>query len=466
MTRRRALVGASLALLLACGGSKDVPTQARASGPSSPHSSLVRIPRDGGAARVYEPPRLELTQWESAGRLPAIDTLFGVNQDQALVYLRDKRGTLIALDLPSRRIRSYLRGTRAAAVGADGTLYAVDTAGVVHQYTRRSPERLRARFASVPRELYGAQGSGVVGVDIEAGRLSVVGGADSLRTIEVPPGPVAVTVWGDLIAVAADTAVVLYDPAGAREPRSVRFRAGARAVAFSPSGHHLYVAQDDGELAVIDRFGLEVIRRIELPGPAAELRPGPLGRWLLARPADGASAWVVDIEESRPVGTLATTWAADLPLLTSPDLVVVRDGDDVVARDLSDPALPETGRVDGGAADLWSAPGWSFLGAAPEEEHLEEATADDATAAAGDSAAAGERIFLQVSSSRNPQWARDLAGKLSESGLPASVLSPRRDGDPYRVVLGPYASREEAEERGSSLGMPFFVITTGDTPAP
>jgi len=71
-----------------------------------------------------------------------------------------------------------------------------------------------------------------------------------------------------------------------------------------------------------------------------------------------------------------------------------------------------------------------------------------------------------VSSSRNPQWARDLAGKLSESGLPASVLSPRREGDPYRVVLGPYASREEAEERGSSLGMPFFVITTGEAPAP
>lgn len=465
MTRRRALVGASLALLLACGGSTDDPTQARASGPSSPQSSLVRIPRDGGAARVYEPPRLEPAPWEGAGRLPAIDTLIGVNQDQALVYLRDKRGTLIALDLPSRRIRTYMRGARAGAVGADGTLYAVDTAGAVHQFTRRSPERLRARFGSVPAVLYGIQGTGVVGVDTEQGELAVLGTADSVRTVSVPPGPVAVTIWGDLIAVAADTAVVVYDPSGTREPRSVRFRAGARAVAFSPSGHQLYVAQDDGELAVLDRFGLEVLRRIELPAPAAELRPGPLGRWLLARPDRGDSAWVVDLEQDRPIGTLATVWAADLPLLTSPDLVVLRDGEDVVARSLADPALPETGRVDGGAADLWSAPGWSFLGAAPEQEDVVEAEPGD-SAVAADSAATGERIFLQVSSSRNPQWARDLAGKLSESGLPASVLSPRREGDPYRVVLGPFASREEAEERGSSLGMPFFVISTGEAPAP
>lgn len=465
MTRRRALVGASLALLIACGGSKDVPTQARASGPTSPQSSLVRIPRDGGAARVYEPPRLELAPWEGAGRLPAIDTLFGVNQDQALIYLRDNRGNLIGLDLPSRRIRSYLRGARAAAVGADGTLYAVDTAGVVHQYTRRSPDRLRARFASVPKVLYGIQGAGVVGVNSAQGELSVLSGSDTLRKVAVPTGPVAVTVWGDLIAVAADTAVVVYDPAGTREPRSVRFRAGARAVAFSPSGHQLYVAQDDGQLAVLDRFGLEVLRRFELPGPAAELRPGPLGRWVLARPDDGNTVWVVDLEQNRPVGTLATTWAADLPLLTSPDLVVMRDGADVVARDLSSAAMPETGRVEGGAADLWSAPGWSFLGVAPVQDDIVEAEAGEPGVPA-DSTAASERIFLQVSSSQNPRWARDLAGKLSESGLPASVLAPRRDGDPYRVVLGPYASREEAEERGSSLGMPFFVITTGEAPAP
>ncbi len=465
MTRRCAIVGASLAILLACGGSKDAPTQARASGSTSPQSSLVRIPRAGGAAQVYEPPRLEPAPWEGAGRLPAIDTLFGVNQDQALIFLRDKRGNLIALDLQSRRIRSYLRGARAAAVGADGTLYAVDTAGVVHQYTRRSPERLRARFASVPTVLYGAQGTGVVGVDTRAGELSMLGTADSLRTLSVPRGPVAVTVWGDLIAVAADTAVVVYDPAGVRAPRSLPFRAGARAVAFSPSGHQLYVAQDDGQLAVLDRFGLEVLRRIELPAPAAELRPGPLGRWLLARPDEGGTAWVVDLEAGRPIGTLGTTWAADLPLLTSPDLVVLRDGDDVVARDLVDAAMPETGRVEGGAADIWSAPGWSFLGAAPEPDDM--AAADSGSAdTPGDSGIAAERVFLQVSSSRNPQWARDLAGKLSESGLPASVLSPRREGDPFRVVLGPYASREEAEERGSSLGMPFFVITSGDAPAP
>jgi cell division septation protein DedD len=67
-----------------------------------------------------------------------------------------------------------------------------------------------------------------------------------------------------------------------------------------------------------------------------------------------------------------------------------------------------------------------------------------------------------VSSSRNPSWANELADKLKSAGLPASVLPPKSGEDAYRVVLGPYTSRDQAEATSKSLGMPSFVITPQD----
>jgi cell division protein FtsN len=108
--------------------------------------------------------------------------------------------------------------------------------------------------------------------------------------------------------------------------------------------------------------------------------------------------------------------------------------------------------VDGGAEDFWLPLAWL-----PAGEDREEQAADSAAA---DSAAAGATVFLQVSSSRNPEWAQELTGKLKSAGLPASVLPPKRGEEAYRVVIGPYATREQAEATGRTLGMPSFVIST------
>ena len=73
-------------------------------------------------------------------------------------------------------------------------------------------------------------------------------------------------------------------------------------------------------------------------------------------------------------------------------------------------------------------------------------------------------VFLQVSSSQNPAWAAELARQLTDAGLPASVLKPRATEDGYRVVLGPYASRDEAEATGRKLGRPFFIYQPDQAP--
>jgi cell division septation protein DedD len=39
------------------------------------------------------------------------------------------------------------------------------------------------------------------------------------------------------------------------------------------------------------------------------------------------------------------------------------------------------------------------------------------------------------------------------------VLPPARGEELHRVVLGPFATREEAEQAGRKVGMPSFIIT-------
>ena len=64
---------------------------------------------------------------------------------------------------------------------------------------------------------------------------------------------------------------------------------------------------------------------------------------------------------------------------------------------------------------------------------------------------------MQISSSQNPAWAEELANKMKSQGLPASVMRPRRQDEFYRVVLGPYPSREAADSAGTRLGQPYFL---------
>jgi cell division septation protein DedD len=72
--------------------------------------------------------------------------------------------------------------------------------------------------------------------------------------------------------------------------------------------------------------------------------------------------------------------------------------------------------------------------------------------------APGQEIFVQVSSTSNAQWAEGLASDLRQAGMRATVLPPATADEMYRVVLGPYATREEAETTGRKLGMPYWIF--------
>jgi hypothetical protein len=457
------LLGIAIAGLAGCGRDADValgdlPSAGR--GPSG--ATVLRIPTAGGTPRLYRVPGLDSSAWKAEDKLPAIERTIGADPELGLVFFLDRKRNVVALDLETRRVRGHLEQVRQATVGPDGALYAIDTGSSVTQLVRRAPVRFRSKLQGKPAELHATMSGNLVArLEGKQAALEILGSDQPPESIAIPDGPLAASLWGDLVAVAADSAVVLYQTQGKHERRVLPVAGRARAAMFSPSGHRIYVARDEESLLVLDRFSGDELLEIDLPGPAAGLRGDPYGQWVVVQPVAGDSAWIVDVGASRYAGTARVEWDEDLPAVVPTGALLTRRGDDVVALELGTEGLPERGRLKNGAADAWLPLLWH-----PAQDQDAAELSDTAALAAGaDSAAAAARVYLQVSSSQNPTWADELSQKLKTAGLPASVLKPARSDEAYRVVLGPYATREQAEETGRRIGMPSFVVTAPD-PAP
>lgn len=426
-----------------------------------PPSSAVRLPRDGGAARLYRIPSLAPSSWSTQEALPALERAVGGDPNQGLVYALDRKQNVVGVDLETRRVRPFMEQVRYAAVGPDGALYTVDSGRAVTQLARRTTVRFRSKLQGTPAEMYGTMGGSLLArVGEKKAALEILGSDQPPTSTPLPAGNIATSLYGDLVAVAADSAVVVYDPQAKRAPLVIRIPGHARDVIFSPSGHRIYVARDDHELLILDRFSGDPLGAITLPGPAKGLRQDEYGQYVLVRPAEGDSAWVVDVGASRFMGGVATKWGSDLPAFAAPNTLLLRRGDDVVALNLAADGFRETGRVKDAAGDLWLPLRWR-----PMRDAEVQAAADSGKVVSdADSTQAAPSVYLQVSSSQNPAWANELSDKLKAAGLPASVLPPAGSDEAYRVVLGPYATREQAEETGKKIGMPSFVVTPQDNP--
>jgi hypothetical protein len=454
-------LGATLLVLgAACGRTPELklgklPASTRGPMPSS----AVRLPREGGQARLYRIPSLEPSSWSTDEKLPPLERAVGGDPEQGLVYALDQKHEVVGVDLEARRVRSYMEQVRHATLGPDGALYTVDTGSAVTQVARRTTVRFRSKLQGTPAEMHGTMG-GVLLARVGGNKpvLEVLGSDQPPRSTPLAGGELTTSLYGDLVAVASDSAVVVYDSQGKQAPKVIRVPGHARDVLFSPSGHRMYVARDEHDLLILDRFSGQALGTITLPGSAKNLRGDEYGRYVLVRPAAGDSVWIVDIGRSRFIGGMDTKWGTDLPAVAAPGTLLIRRGGDVVALDLGHDGFPETGRVKDGANDLWLALRWR-----PARDAEVQAAADSGKAVSEtDTTQAAPSVYLQVSSSQNPAWANELSDKLKSAGLPASVLPPARSDEAYRVVLGPYATREQAEEAGKKIGMPSFVVTPQD----
>src|ERR1019366_5711507 len=171
--------------------------------------------------------------------------------------------------------------------------------------------------------------------------------------------------------------------------------------------------------------------------------------------------------------------------------LLLRRKTDVVAVDLGGATPPESGVLAGGAADLYIMLPWvPKMGGQPTAELASAPNAapavppaataipaskpdTGAAAAAGaprpaptppqapSNAATGGKLYVQVSASQNQEWAQALAKQLKDGGFPTTVLDPKTSDESYRVVIGPYLTREDADGVGKRLGRPYFIITPG-----
>ena len=444
-----------IAGLAACGtgGPPDIPD---AGGRQVVAVSLLRWPHNGGTPALYRLPTLQGALWEARGPTPALKRLIGSDGDLAQAYALDTKDGVVALDLESGRSRPFLTKVLAAESGPDGSIYAVAEDRTLTSVSGRLPTAYPGKLPGAPISLIGTGTDQIYALVAGDSGLLISRQGQAPRRDVFPSAGLVHTRWGDLLAAITDDEVVLYEP-GASNPRRVLDIGGKPlALAFSPSGHRLYaVAEGDETVQRFDRYSLRRLGTLDLPADARELRPDPLGRFLLARPAQGDSVWVLDVVKNEFLGSWNTSWRADLPAVAAGRWLLVREGADVVSYDLFDATFAATGRIPGGAADLWQVLDWS-----PRAEGRTAAEPDSAQV----EAAPGTRqvVYVQLSSSQNPAWAEELANKLKSQGLPASVIRPGKPDEPNRVVLGPYPSREAADSAGTRLGQPYFLYLPED----
>ncbi|HEY2850974.1 MAG TPA: SPOR domain-containing protein, partial [Gemmatimonadaceae bacterium] len=321
------------------------------------------------------------------------------------------------------------------------------------------------------------------------------------ETSSVPHADLIVrTELGDRLFFIGDSGVASVRTRDFTRTKTIRLSGTATDAVATPSGDRVFVALKGKKyITVIDRFKEDVDGTIDTDGPVAALRMGPDGHYLLARTEAGDSVRVIAIGTAQMIGTIPSKWRADLPLAGPDGTIATLQDADVVVEDAD--THRERTRFPGGAADLWTLVRWN--GFRPRAKGLDvpvsfadsdSAAVDTATtdstraalAAAASAAAASAAhppatppasspaqpatqplatglpshgtFTLSFAALLSPDRAKTLAASITVDGHPARVVPGVSGGTPiYRVVYGPYDTKEDADRAGKRTGLPYWV---------
>lgn len=481
-----------LALLTGCSGSRSgapdaigtpatrVDTRPAESARSVPIVAL-RVLAGGGALRAYLLPALTPATWVMGGRTSPVAAVIGMDDAGRRLIYRDSLGLVEAFDLVAYRERPVEAGSTYVGRGAittlasDGTLYAVLANGSVIESAPWGANEWPNRVGRGVRDAFAGAGGSLIAIRHAAEDTLALASRElgvSLR-VDVPAAVARVASRdGDAVAFVTDSGLVVVEEREPKTPWFVWLKGSPVTAAFTPSGHRIYVAlRTRSELAVVNRFTRRTLASVALPGPADALRMDPWGRAVLVHPADAAGdeTWIVSVADNRISGRVSTRWASDLPTASETGVLLVREGANVVARDIH--SLDSLGTVVAGAADLWFVGRWKPTTSpnvlreesAPRRPQPAAAAPRRTAPAPAESATAvpPQRVWVQVSVSQNEKASRELAAELGRTGHAAQVMAPRLPGEGWRVVVGPYSSRSAADSAGRLLGRPYYILEPG-----
>jgi len=465
-----------------------------------PDAILVRVPAEGGLVRAHRVGS-DSVLWQSRDRAPAVGTVLGFDEFLGLVMVQDRSGAVSAVNLRMGTVESLgeekLRGDLVAEGAA---AYGFNAQGRI------------VRLTASGSWSWDAPGGANLLIPSPDGSLLVLNGSAARTSIRrvIPPETTVTdsttigTVWASARTLAGDRVWFLTDSGllalGARDLRRALFlpmRDSVIAMVPTPSGDRVFLATASERLRIVDRYAERERGSVQLPAPVRALRMDPDGHYLLAEVAGKDSTYVISIGTSRVVNTLATKWRRDLPIVTPEGRVLVARGNDAVLVDAE--SGRERMRYTGGASDQWELVRWNGLrpraAGLDRPVEFEEFAADSAAtdsaltamiaarygdlgsiARAGAGAppaevdapsgqdrreAIGARGTWTVSFATMliQERAQSMADSIVVDGRHARVVPGNRDGVPvYRVLLGPFETRQAAERAGMTSRLSYWVF--------
>lgn len=472
--------------------------------PPGPDAIVLRIPANGGVARAYRYPGLDTAIWSTRAALPAQSRPLGFSIDAGTLALADSTGVSWRLTLGAGLLERALATPLAEPVSLDGSSIFGLSEGAVLRLTTTEATPWRVRTVASINQLQPLRDGGVLLVG-HRGNQTVI-------TRFRPPSTTAVDSAvlpgiARLISAAGGDRYYLSD--GPRRLVSVRARDletlgvisigdSIVATASSPSGDRVYVLgrnDDASRVQVINKYADEIVATIDLPASASDLRMDPLGRYLLVRHGSGVdSVVVIGVATNVVLGRFASPWRADLPLVFPDGRIATLRGDDVVT--LADGDFRPVAVTPDGAKDIWTVVQWNGFSrradapvrtriappdttprtvvrdtnaalpridtVAPESTLVPRRPPTPAPAAPAPKASERGSFVVQFAALKTERTAQQIASSITANGEKAHIMVTSTNGTAlYRVILGPFRSRSDAERAGQAAGRDYWVFEGG-----
>ena len=480
-----------LALLCAaCTNERAAPdsTNLQVADSHGPDPLLLRVPRGGGTGRVYVYPKLDSAVW-TLDEAPSLDRVLAFDASAGTIAYVDAKGFPGRIDLRETDVAKASKAKLTSLSSANGSdIYGVNPKGEI---VRLNPSGGDWHFKPpVPARAVFAQPNGELIVAANKGAQTLIWKVrppdDFIQDSTVLPlsGRAVRTQVGDRIYFTVDSGLVGIKAKDLSPVGAIQLASRVKALAPTPSGDRVYIVTADSGISVVDRYSGRLSMGVVLPASPQDLRMDPLGRYLIAQFPKTDSAWVIAIGTNRLVGAVPTRWETDLPTITPDGRLALLSGKDVT---LVDPEkLDVKSTVTGGAKDFWYFFAWD--GFRPRAQGLDQPVtfpsdslndslaASSTTPGASPSPTPGtppETTAVVTPPSMSPpssgftvsfaallseDKAQELANVIKVAGNSAHVVTTTTAGSPiFRVVMGPFATRQEADRIGRASKREFWV---------